>query len=102
MDSAAEFWDNSCWCHGWRSVLASLSALQLAKDRAGVNHALGESTQIEGRIVATVCTATRRWGEPASPAVSGPIRHGRIGVTPVVGAEALSYRSFRKYNADSL
>ncbi len=56
--SWAEFWA-WCWSHGWRSVLEGFTGRQLDVYRSSAEHALGGRSLIEGRIVATLATATR-------------------------------------------
>jgi ubiquinone/menaquinone biosynthesis C-methylase UbiE len=57
--SWAEFWA-WCWSHGWRGVLERLTGAQLAAYRTGTEQALEGRSSIEGRIIATLVTATRR------------------------------------------
>ena len=53
-----EFW-KWCWSHRWREILENLSDRQLAYYRAEAEHAIRGRSVIEGRISATVGSATR-------------------------------------------
>jgi SAM-dependent methyltransferase len=57
--SSSEFWA-WCWSHGWRSVLEGLSPDELSTYRQRTEDALGPRSLIEGRILATIVTATKR------------------------------------------
>jgi SAM-dependent methyltransferase len=54
-----EFWAWR-WSHGWRTVLESFTDRQLAAYRSSAEHALGGCSLIEGRVIATLATATLR------------------------------------------